>query len=579
MPGNFYTDNPDIEYNLECLNLRKLADLLEGNYGESKTYDFAPENADDARENYLNICKIAGELCAGPILERARQIDEEGNVCKDGNVIYHPLIEKDIDDFKKAQLLGLSLPRRYGGTNMPQAVKVAILEMISRADAALMNLVGLQDIGETINEFGSEEQKQTYVTPLATGEATGAMVLTEPDSGSDLQSVRLAATMPADGNANGIWRLNGVKRFITNGCGNVLLVLARSEEGSNDGRGLSMFVCFRDKSVRIRRLENKLGIHGSPTCEMTFTNTPCHLVGKRRLGLIRYFMALLNGARIAIAAQALGIAEAAYREAREYAESRVQFGKPISHFPAVYDMLTQMKVKVEAGRILLYETSKVVDLFKVNERRAAEMKEHGKPVDPRMLADIKYYDRLSAVLTPFSKLYNTEMANQNAYDGIQIMGGSGFIKDYNMERYYRDARITNIYEGTSQLQVVGAIGGLLAGHLNKIYDDFCAKRFENRLEYLAKRVKEMVKKLYHAIEFVKNQKNQHYTDYMARKLVEMGIDTYIAILFLECAQNSEHKARVAEIWVNEAELRVKSHHDYVTSGHYQVINNHRDIIG
>jgi hypothetical protein len=579
MAGNFYTDNPDIEYNLERLNLRKLADLLEGDYGESKIYDFAPENADDARENYLNVCKIAGELCAGPLFERARQIDQEGNVCKDGDVIYHPLIKKNIDDFRKAQLLGLSLPRKYGGTNMPQVVKVAILEMVSRADAALMNLVGLQDIAETINEFGSEEEKQIFVTPLATGEATGAMALTEPDSGSDLQSVRLAATMPADGNEKGVWRLNGVKRFITNGCGNVLLVLARSEEGTHDGRGLSTFVCFRDKSVRIRRIENKMGIHGSPTCEMTFSNTPCYLVGKRRLGLIRYFMVLMNGARIGVAAQALGIGEAAYRDAREYAESRVQFGKPISHFPAVYDMLTQMKIKVEAGRILLYETSRVVDLLKVNGRRADEMKEHGKPVDPRTLTDIKYYDKLAGVLTPLAKFYNSEMANQNAYDGIQIMGGSGFMKDYNMERYYRDARITNIYEGTSQLQVVAAIGGLLAGHMNKIYDDFCAKNFEDKFEYLAHRVKEMVKKLYHAIEFVKNQKNQHYTDYMARKLVEMGIDTYIAILFLECAQSSERKAKVTEIWVNEAESRVKSYHDYVTSGHYQVINNHRNIIG
>jgi alkylation response protein AidB-like acyl-CoA dehydrogenase len=579
MAGNFYTDNPDIEYNLERLNLRELADLLEDGYEESRTYDFAPENADDARENYLNICKIAGELCAGPICERAAQIDREGNICKDGDVIYHPLIQKDIEDFRKAQLLGLSLPRRYGGTNMPQTIKVAVLEMVSRADASLMNLVGLQDIAETINDFGSEEQKKIYMTPLATGEATGAMVLTEPDSGSDLQSVRLAAALPADGNEKGIWRLNGVKRFITNGCGNVLLVLARSEEGSKDGRGLSMFVCFRDQSVRIRRIENKMGIHGSPTCEMTFTHTPCYLVGKRRLGLIRYFMALLNGARIGIAAQALGIAEAAYREARAYAESRVQFGKPISHFPAVYEMLTHMKVKLEAARILLYETAKVVDLLKGNERRAAAMKENGKPVDAGTLADIKYYDKLAAVLTPLCKFYNTEMANQNAYDGIQVMGGSGFIKDYSMERYYRDARITNIYEGTSQLQVVGAISGLLAGYLNKIYDDFGAKSFEGKFEFLANRIKGMVQKLYGAMEFVKDQKNQHYTDYMARKLVEMAIDTYVATLLLDCAQNSERKAKVAEIWINEAESRVKSHHDYVTSGHYQVINHHRDIIG
>ncbi|OGJ91379.1 MAG: hypothetical protein A2268_07945 [Candidatus Raymondbacteria bacterium RifOxyA12_full_50_37] len=579
MADNFYTDNPDIEYNLERLNLCKIADLLEGDYAESQKYDYAPANADDARENYLNVCKIAGELCGGPVLERARQIDEEGNECKDGDVIYHPLVKKNIEDFAKAQLLGLSLPRRYGGVNMPQVVKVAILEMVSRVDAALMNLVGLQDIAETVNEFGSEEQKQTYVTPLAMGTHTAAMVLTEPDSGSDLQSVRLVATPPADGNDRGVWTVKGVKRFITNGCGNVLLILARSEENTKDGRGLSMFVCFRDKSVRIRRIENKLGIHGSPTCEMTFDNTPCYLVGKRKLGLIRYVMALMNGARIGIAAQALGIGEAAYRDAREYAESRVQFGKPISQFPAVYEMLTNMKIAVEAGRTLLYETAKVVDLFKVNERRADEMRAQGQQPSAEMLADVRYYDRLAAVLTPFSKFFNTEMANQNAYLGIQIMGGSGFMKDYNMERYYRDARITNIYEGTTQLQVVAAIGGLMAGSLNKIFDDFSAKQFDDKFEGQANKVKEIISQLYKAIEHVKAQKNQHYTDYVARKLVEMGMNIYISILFLDCAQTNARKATIAEIWINDVELKAKGHFEFIMSDRNQVINMHKDIIG
>ena len=443
-----------------------------------------------------------------------------------------------------------------------------------------MNIVGLQDIAETINDFASHEQKLEYVTPLAKGEATGAMVLTEPDSGSDLQSVRLVAHRPENGDDKGIWRLKGVKRFITNGCGNVLLVLARSEEGTKDGRGLSMFVCFRDKTVKIRRIEHKLGIHGSPTCEMVFDNTPCYLVGSRKRGLIRYVMALMNGARIGIASQALGIGEAAYRDARDYARSRVQFGKPIDQFPAVYEMLTHMQIKVEAGRILLYETAKVVDLYKVQEKRIEEMRAKGQNVDPAFQQEVNYWDRLAAVLTPFSKLFNTEMANQNAYDGIQIMGGSGFMKDYNMERYYRDARITNIYEGTSQLQVVAAIGGLLSGSMNKVYDEFCARRLnDDKLEHLASKVRHCVAQLYKSIEHVKSLKNPHYTDYVARRLVEMGLDTYVAILFLGCAENNARKTAVAEIWVQDTELKVNSSATFILGNRYQVIDLHKEIIG
>ncbi len=577
---NFYTDNPDIQYNLERLNLKSIADLLEQDYSESKQYDFAPVNADDAIENYLNVCKIGGEICAGPVMARARQIDDEGNTCDGTEVCVNPLVNQNIEDFRKAQLLGLSLPRQYGGLNMPQVVKVAILEMVSRADASLMNIVGLQDIAETVNDFGTHEQKLTYVVPLAKGEATGAMVLTEPDAGSDLQAVRFQAIPPANGDTqNGVWHLKGVKRFITNGCGNVLLVLARSEEGTKDGRGLSMFVCFRDKTIKIRRIEHKMGIHGSPTCEMVFDNTPAYLVGSRKRGLIRYVMALMNGARIGIASQALGIGEAAYRDARDYARSRVQFGKSIDQFPAVYELLTNMQIKVEAGRTLLYETAKVVDLFKVNEKRIEEHRAHGQPVDPEWTKLTNYYEKLASVLTPFSKLFNTEMANQNSYDGIQIMGGSGFMKDYNMERYYRDARITNIYEGTSQLQVVAAMPGLMAGFMNKIYDDFCNESFEDKLGHLAEKVRGCVSAIYKCVNHIKEQKNATYSDYVARRMVEMGMDTYIAILFLSCARNNSRKAAVAEIWIRDTEAKVKAGMEFIVSNRYQLIDLHKEIIG
>lgn len=365
---NFYTDNPDIKLNLERLDLKALADIVEGDYSNAKEHDFAPANRDEAAENYLDILEVVGDICAGPIFERSRQIDEEGHICENGDVTMNPLVLENLNDFKEMNLMGISLPYKYGGLNMPQTLKIAIIEMVSRADASLMTLVGLQDIAETIEDFGTDEQKEKYIPPLAAGEATGAMVLTEPDFGSDLQSVKTKATPPADGDDSGVWHLNGTKRFITNGNGTTLLVLARSEEGTKDGRGLSMFVCSKDKTINIDRIENKLGIHGSPTCEMTFNNTPAYLIGKRKFGLIKYIMSLMNGARIAVAAQGVGIAEAAYNLAKEYAETRIQFDKPIIEIPAVYKMLSDMRLNIEAGRLLLYETGKVVDKLKASSK-------------------------------------------------------------------------------------------------------------------------------------------------------------------------------------------------------------------
>lgn len=564
---NFYTDNPDIKLNLERLDLKALADIMEGDYSNAKEHDFAPANRDEATENYLDILEVVGDICAGSIFERSRQIDEEGHVCENGDVTMNPLVLDNLNDFKEMNLMGISLSYKYGGLNMPQTLKIAIIEMVSRADASLMTLVGLQDIAETIEDFGTDEQKEKYIRPLATGEATGAMVLTEPDYGSDLQSVKTKATPPADGDNDSVWHLNGTKRFITNGNGTTLLVLARSEEGTKDGRGLSMFVCSKDKTITIDRIENKLGIHGSPTCEMTFNNTPAYLIGKRKFGLIKYIMSLMNGARIAVSAQGLGIAEAAYNLAKEYAETRIQFGKPIIEIPAVYKLLSDMRLNIEAGRLLLYETGKVVDKLKAASKNPnADRKE------------TQYLERLAGVLTPFSKYFTAEMANKTAYDGIQVMGGNGYMKDYDMERYYRDARITNIYEGTSQLQVVASVGGILAGVLDKEFDKFKELSFDTTLQPLSDSVKLLITSFNKAVEIVRNQKDREYTEFISERIVKMGLDIYISTLFLDAATKNDRKVKLAEIWITDASLRIKENSEFIISGNRNVIDNHSEII-
>ena len=576
--ANFFSDNPDIKFNLERLDLPALADLLEIDYSESDKFDFAPTNSDDATDNYLRVCELAGEICATNIAPRAQQIDKEGNVCANGEVTYHPLVQENLQDFKQAQLMGISLPREFGGLNMPQVVKAAVLEMVSRADAGLMNLVGLQDIAETIVEFGSAEQKAEFVSILASGDGTGAMVLTEPDAGSDLQAVRLKAIPPEDGDDSGTWQLYGVKRFITNGNGDVLLVQARSEEGTSDARGLSLFVCHKDETIRIRRIEEKLGIHGSPTGEMTFNYTPAYLIGRRKFGLIKYIMSLMNGARLGVAAQALGIAEAVYRMAREYAEKRIQFNKPIITFPAVYEMLVKMKVNLEGGRLLVYETAKVVDLFKLAQRQIEVAKQAGAAVDPQLRQQAKFNERLAGVLTPFAKYFLSEMCNSTAYDGIQVLGGSGFMKDYDMERYYRDARITSIYEGTSQLQVVGAIGGMLSGTLNPLFEKFNEREFPAQLSDLVQQVQTAILNMNKAIDHIKERKQAELTDLTAKRIVDMGIDIYISTLFLAAACASTDKVNSARVWIEESNLRIESNYSSIMNEDFAILDLHKQIL-
>jgi hypothetical protein len=470
-----------------------------------------------------------GELSADFIAPRAEDVDRQGNTLnEDGSVTYANGITESLEKLAKSEVMGFTLPYRFGGLNFPNLIYSMAVEIVSRADASLMNIFGLQGIAETINAFASEEIKQKYLHDFAAGKVTGAMVLTEPDAGSDLQSVKLRAFQDASGN----WFLHGVKRFITNGCGDVLLVLARSEPQITDGRGLSLFVCDRGTSVHIRRLEDKLGIHGSPTCEIFFDNTPCQLIGERQRGLITYVMALMNGARIGIAAQSVGIAEAAFRVARDYAESRKQFGVAIEKLPAVRDMLIDMKIAIEAGRALLYETSQVVDMELGFARLEADS-----PDDKakEIKNQLRKYKRCAGMLTPMSKYYCSEMCNSVAYDSIQVLGGSGYMRDYACERHARDARITTIYEGTSQLQVVAAVRGVCSGTAEKFIAELAERNYEPQLKDLLEKLAAGTQQLKNAVAFVKENGNE-YMDLCGRALVDMAITLINGYLF--CGQAS-----------------------------------------
>ncbi len=461
---NFYADNDDIRFLFKHIDLGALAKLCEEDFKFASQFDSAPANADEAVRNYEMVLDSIGQLSGDFIAPRAESVDREGSTLNaDGSVSYAKGIAESMDKLAKAEVMGFTLPHRFGGINFPNLVYSMATEIVSRADASLMNIFGLQGIAGTIDAFASEEIKQKYLHDFAAGKITGAMVLTEPDAGSDLQAVKLRAFQDNNGN----WLLHGVKRFITNGCGEVLLVLSRSEPDRTGGLGLSLFVCDRGPTVHIRRLEDKLGIHGSPTCEIFFDNTPCQLIGERQRGLVTYVMALMNGARIGIAGQSLGIAEAAYRVARDYASSRKQFGTAIQKLPAVRDLLIDMKIAIEAGRAMLYETSRVVDINICFERQL----ELNPPKDKEKLKALKEqsrrFDRLASMLTPMSKYICSEMANRVAYDSLQVLGGSGYMRDYAVERHARDARITTIYEGTSQLQIVAAVRGVCSGTAEK----------------------------------------------------------------------------------------------------------------
>lgn len=565
--SNFYNDNPDLKHHLSHPLMRKIVEMKERNFSDAEKFDYAPLDYEDAMDSYEKVLEIAGEISGEIVAQNAEDVDHEGPHVVDGHVVYAKGTQKNLDALVKAGLMGISLPRRYNGLNFSLVPYIMAADMVSRADAGFVNIWGLQDCAETIYEFADEDQRQRFLPRVCTGE-TMAMDLTEPDAGSDLQAVMLKATY---NEADGTWRLNGVKRFITNGDGHIALVLARSEEGSHDGRGLSMFIYDRnDGGVTVRRIENKMGIKGSPTCELVFKNAKAELCGARRMGLIKYVMALMNGARLGIAAQSVGVSEAAYREALSYAHDRKQFGKPIIEFPAVFEMISLMKAKLDASRSLLYETTRFVDVYKIYEDIARE-----RSLTPEERQEMKKYQRLADAFTPMAKGMGSEFCNQNAYDAVQVHGGSGFMKDYACERIYRDARITSIYEGTTQLQVVAAIRHVTTGtYLNQI-NAYAAEEYAPETSELKERLVKMTALYEEALKTVVDNKNTEYTDFHARRLVEMAGHIIMGYLLLGDTTRNEKFLKSANVYVNFGEAEVEKHHKFIMSFKPDGLENYR----
>lgn len=553
--SNYYTDHPEIEFHLNHPLMKRVVDLKERNYAEKDQFEDAPVNYEDAIENYKRLLDITGDVAANIIEPNSEDVDLEGPHLENGRMIYASKTFENLDATRKAGLWGLSMPRRYGGLNLPNAIFSMASEIIAAADAGFQNIWSLQSCIDTLYEFGSEEQRQKYIPRICAGE-TMSMDLTEPDAGSDLQRVMLKATQDEDGT----WRLNGVKRFITNGDSDIHLVLARSEEGTKDGRGLSMFIYDkRDGGITVRHIEHKLGIHGSPTCELVYKNAKAELCGNTRLGLIKYVMALMNGARLGIAAQSVGVEQEAYNEGLAYAKERAQFGEKIINFPAVYDMLSRMKAKLDAGRSLLYCCARYVDIYKALEDIARDSK-----LTPEERQEMKKYTRLADAFTPLAKGMNSEYANQNAYDAISIHGGSGFIMEYKCQRLFRDARIFSIYEGTTQLQVVAAIRYITNGTYLSIIKEMLESEVSDDLKALKARVAKLADLYKAAINKVKEANDQAVHDFLARRLYNMTGDIVMSLLILDDATKSpELFAKSANVYVRMAEEEVLGHSAYI----------------
>ncbi len=556
--ANYYTEHPEYDFYLNHPEMKRIVELKERNFADKDKYEDAPVDFDDAIENYKRLLDITGDIAANILEPNSEAVDLEGPHLVEGRMHYASKTYENIEATRKAGLWGISMPRRYGGLNLPITPYSMASEIVATADAGFQNIWSLQDCIETLYEFGSEEQRQKYIPRVCAGE-TMSMDLTEPDAGSDLQRVMLKATYSEE---EGCWLLNGVKRFITNGDSDIHLVLARSEAGTHDGRGLSMFIYDKNQGgVTVRHIENKLGIHGSPTCELVYKNAKAELCGNTRMGLIKYVMALMNGARLGIAAQSVGLSQAAYNEALAYARERKQFGESIVKFPAVYDMIAKIKAKLDAGRSILYQTARYVDIYKALDDIARERK-----LTPEERKEQKKYARLADAFTPIAKGMNSEYANQNAYDCIQVHGGSGFIMEYKCQRLYRDARIFSIYEGTTQLQVVAAIRYIINGTYLSIMKEMVANEVSEDMKPLQVRIQKMIELYEQSIEYVKQAENQDLQDFLARRLYDMTADILMSLLIVSDATAApELFAKSAQVYVRMADEEVIGHSCYVKS--------------
>ncbi len=578
--SNYFLDNKDLLFHFDGFSrrddfgdMRSIVATAEDAYGQAKEFNYAPVNFDDAMENYAKVLEVVGDLAANRIAPRTAGVDHEGATIHDGIVSYAKGTQDNLRELAQADLMGMVLPRKYGGLNFPFTIYMMAVEVVSRADASLMNLFGLQDIADTIRKFGNERQRQEFLPKFCTGEYTGAMALTEPDAGSDLQSIKLQAYQDNEGQ----WYLRGVKRFITNGSGDVLLVLARSEPGTKDGRGLSMFVCHGGNNLKVRRIENKLGIHGSPTCELQFNDTPAQLVGSRKFGLIKYVLDLMYRARMGVSAQALGISQAAYEEALQYAKDRVQFGRSIYSLPAVSNILVDMRVTLEVNRSLFYAAALSVDRKEKLEESIEELKEQGKPFAEQM-ADLKQAVKVANLLTPVTKYVLTESANRIAYDALQIHGGTGYMKEFRVERLARDARITNIYEGTSQMQIVAASGQVVNDILKDYFDKKEADEYPGGLIPLANCLKEIRQIFYESLKYVIEKKDSSFQDVASKDLVELYSYLIIGYLVMDEAKRDARKVFIANRYILGALALARKNTESIKSGLYSDLLHADEIL-
>ncbi|MBR3976576.1 MAG: acyl-CoA dehydrogenase family protein [Bacteroidaceae bacterium] len=565
---NYYSDNKELQHYLKHPLLKRIVEMKERGYSQAAEYNYAPVDFAEAIEGYEQTLHLVGEICAGTVAPNAARIEHEGPVAVNGRVVYAPATEENLDIFRKAGLMGVSLSREYGGLNFPAAIFTMMQELVCRADAGFGNLWGLQDCAATISSFGSEEQRKRYL-PMVSAGATMSMDLTEPDAGSDLQSARLKATFSEE---DGRWYLDGVKRFITNGDSDIHLVLARSEEGSVDGRGLSLFICEKSCGrVKTRRIEEKMGIHGSPTCEIVFDHAPAELCGSRRMGLIKYVMSLMNGARLGIATQSVALAQAAYSEALAYAHTRKQFGKTIINLPPVYDMVGTMKSRLDAARSLLYETARNVDMNYQFAELAAS-----RPLTPEERTESKLFSKKADALTPLIKGMGSEIANMNAYDSVQVHGGSGYMRDYLCERLYRDARITSIYEGTTQLQVVAAIRYATSGYYAQLLEEYLSVEVPASLAPLKERIAALAAKYGAALEKVQALGSQEALDFLARRVYEIAAYSIMAALLLaDAAADEELFSASLHRFVALAEAVVAGHAEYIGNFAMELLTNYK----
>ncbi len=554
--ANYYSDTPQLRYHLNHPLMRRIVELKERGYTQKDEFDYAPLNFEDAMDSYEQVLEVVGEICGDIIAPNAEGVDHDGPTLHDGRVTYAAGTAENLKAITDAGLMGISMPRRYGGLNFPITPYIMAADIVSRADAGFENIWGLQDCAETLYEFGNDDQRERFIPRVCAGE-TMSMDLTEPDAGSDLQAVMLKASYSE---ADGCWYLNGVKRFITNGDSHIHLVLARSEDGTTDARGLSMFIYdHRDGGVTVRRTENKMGIKGAPTCELVFKNAKAELCGDRKMGLIKYVMALMNGARLGIMAQSVGLSEAAFREAHAYALDRKQFGKPIIEFAPVYEMLALIRAKADASRAMLYETSRYVDMYKVLEDISRERK-----LTPEERTEMKLYNRLADAYTPMGKGMTSEYANQNVYDCVQIHGGSGFMKDYTCERLYRDVRITNIYEGTTQLQVVAAIRHITTGtYISRIREEYQQVAVKPELQPMKEALARMTDRAEALVVFVTEQKDQELLDFQARRLVEMTAHAVFGHLLMLAANDDDLFRQSAEVYLRYGQAEQEKIDSYV----------------